>query len=81
MRYLILSSKKNPLYEWEWNRKILNITIIVGKPRDANGDPQDRFFYLTFTLMMDPYILDQRVRILCLGCTYQIWPILEFRGW
>ena len=25
-----------------------------GKPHDANGDPRDRFFYPTLTLMMGP---------------------------
>ena len=59
MRYLVVSKKKNPLFVWRWDEKIRPSWSPFVITRQALwcqiGDPQDGFFYPTFTLMMHSY--------------------------
>ena len=48
MRYLSVSKKKNPLFCEDWIEKSVLVMPI--------GDPGDRFFYPTLTLMMGSYL-------------------------
>ena len=58
----MLSKKNNSLFVSGWDRNpSLGITVLssLGKPCDANGDPQDGFFYATLTLVIDFYNLTE----------------------
>ena len=50
MQYIMVSKKKNALF--------LRITVChhLASLVMPNGDPQDRFFYPTLTLMIDSYM-------------------------
>ena len=64
MRNLMVSKKKNPLFLRGWDIKNPSLGITVWHHSASlmmpNGDPRDIFFYHTFTLMMDSYIVRLR---------------------
>ena len=56
---LVVRKKKNPLFVWGWDKKILPFSITVCHHSASLvmpiSDPRDWFFYPTITLTMDPY--------------------------
>ena len=54
----MVSKKNNPFFVLVWNKKSIprdHCLSSLSKPRDKDGDPQNRVFYPTLTLMINSY--------------------------